>query len=218
MKPFEIHAESVEAAIRIAQKRYDAYEDELDITVLDKGSRGFLGILGVRNAAISCRLKPEFVERKLGSFLKKLLDEFDSEVFFEVALKGKTIRVVLDGNNISRLIGKHGKTVGALQHILAIYANRLSDIKMNVLVEVGNYKTERRRLAEDFAHKAARNALKKGTKISLDPMFSFERKIVHEVISKYNGLKSFSVGLEPYRRVVIEPERKRLKSATNRRS
>ncbi|HAA86265.1 MAG TPA: single-stranded DNA-binding protein, partial [Kosmotogaceae bacterium] len=114
MKPFEIYAESVEAAVRIAQQQYDAYEDELDITVLDKGSRGFLGIFGARKAAISCRLKPKFIERKMGLFLKKLLEDFDSEVFFEVTLKGKTIKVVLDGSNISRLIGRHGKTVGAL--------------------------------------------------------------------------------------------------------
>ncbi len=217
MKPFEVTAENVEAAIREAQTRFDAYEDELDITVIEKGSRGFLGIFGVREAVVNCKLKPQYVERKAGSFLRRLLDEFDSEVFFQVSLRGKTIKISLDGSNISRLIGKHGKTVGALQHILAIYANRLSDVKMNVTVDVGNYKNERRRLAEDVAHKAAKSVLKKGTRISLDPMFAFERRIVHEIVSKYKGLKSFSVGLEPYRRVVIELEKKRSRVTTQRK-
>lgn len=204
MKTYEFRAETVEEAIRAALSELDANRDEIEVKVIEKGSKGFLGLFGSKESVIEVTLLEKYSERKLQEYLKGILSSFDEEVSFEVKLTGRTYRVKLEGEKISRLIGKHGKTVAALQHILNIYANRMARIKMNVSLDVGDYRNERKRLVEEIAHRAAREAVAKKSKIVMEPMFAFERRLVHEVISQYRNLKSYSVGFEPYRKVVVE--------------
>ncbi len=204
MKPVEYRAETVEEAIRSAQADLDAYDDEIEVSVKEKGSKGFLGIFGSKEAVIEVTLLDEHWERKLHDFLKGILKNFDEETFSEIKLSGRTYRVRIEGEEVARLIGKHGKTVAALQHILNIYANRMAPTKVNVTVDIGDYRLERKRLVEEIAHRAAKSALSKRSKIVMEPMFAFERRLVHEVVSQYEDLKSYSVGFEPYRKVVVE--------------
>ncbi len=204
MKPVEYRAETVEEAIRSAQADLDAYDDEIEVSVKEKGSKGFFGIFGSKESVIEVTLLDKHWERKLHDFLKGILKNFDEETFSEVKLAGRTYRVRIEGEEVARLIGKHGKTVAALQHILNIYANRMAPTKVNVTVDIGDYRLERKRLVEEIAHRAAKAALSKRGKIVMEPMFAFERRLVHEVVSQYEDLKSYSVGFEPYRKVVVE--------------
>jgi spoIIIJ-associated protein len=182
----------------------DAYNNEIDVEIIEKGTKGFLGLFGAKEARVTVKPKPVYYERKVRDYLKGILDAFDKEVYYDVNFEGNTFRINIQGDEISRLIGKHGKTISALQHIMNIYANRLSNTKVNVFVDVGNYKDNRKESIENIAHKMARTALKKKKRIVMEPMFAFERRKVHEIISEYNDLRSYSKGLEPYRKVIIE--------------
>ncbi|MDK2951502.1 MAG: spoIIIJ-associated protein [Kosmotogales bacterium] len=204
MKTVEVSGNSLKEAVNNACKSLDATEEEVDIKIIDEGSKGFFGIFGSKNAVVNATLKPKHYERKILDFLNTISENFGSEVVFEVSMRNRTFHVTINGDNISRLIGRHGKTVAALEHILNIYANRLTDVKVNVKVDIGGYKDDRKEIIEHIAHKAAKNSLSNNEKIVLEPMFSYERRIVHEVITKYKNLKSYSIGLEPYRKVVID--------------
>jgi spoIIIJ-associated protein len=204
MKSVEVSAPTIEEAIRLAQIRLDAYNNEIDVEVIEKGTKGFLGLFGAKEARVTVKPKPVYYERKVRDYLKEILDAFDKEVYYDVNFEGKTFRINIQGDEISRLIGKHGKTISALQHIMNIYANRLSNTKVNVFVDVGNYKDNRKESIEDIAHKMARIALKKKKRIVMEPMFAFERRKVHEIVSEYSHLRSYSKGLEPYRKVIVE--------------
>ncbi|MDD4826388.1 MAG: Jag N-terminal domain-containing protein, partial [Mesotoga sp.] len=161
MKPVEYRAETVEEAIRSAQADLGAYDDEIEVSVKEKGSKGFLGIFGSKESVIEVTLLDKHWERKLHDFLKGILKSFDEETFSEVKLVGRTYRVKIEGEEVARLIGKHGKTVAALQHILNIYANRMAPTKVNVTVDIGDYRLERKRLVEEIAHRTAKSALTK---------------------------------------------------------
>ncbi|MFW6119533.1 MAG: RNA-binding cell elongation regulator Jag/EloR [Petrotogales bacterium] len=204
MNQIEISAPTVEKAIRLAQMELDAFNNEIEVDVIDKGSKGFLGLFGNKEARVTVKPLPIYYERKVRDYLKNILETFDKEVYYDVSFEGKTFRINIQGDEISRLIGKHGKTISALQHIMNIYANRLSNTKVNVFVDVGNYKDNRKESIEDIAHKMAKIALKKKKRIVMEPMFAFERRKVHEIVSKYSQLRSYSKGLEPYRKVVVE--------------
>jgi spoIIIJ-associated protein len=204
MKSVEVSAPTIEEAIRLAQIRLDAYNNEIDVEVIEKGTKGFLGLFVAKEARVTVKPKPVYYERKVRDYLKEILDAFDKEVYYDVNFEGKTFRINIQGDEISRLIGKHGKTISALQHIMNIYANRLSNTKVNVFVDVGNYKDNRKESIEDIAHKMARIALKKKKRIVMEPMFAFERRKVHEIVSEYSHLRSYSKGLEPYRKVIVE--------------
>ncbi|MGC9383105.1 MAG: RNA-binding cell elongation regulator Jag/EloR [Kosmotogaceae bacterium] len=204
MKSIEINAPTIEEAIRRAQIRLDAYNNEIDVEVIEKGTKGFLGLFGAKEARVTVKPKPVYYERKVRDYLKEILDAFDKQVYYDVNFEGKIFRINIQGDEISRLIGKHGKTISALQHIMNIYANRLSNTKVNVFVDVGNYKDNRKESIEDIAHKMARIALRKKKRVVMEPMFAFERRKVHEIVSEYSHLRSYSKGLEPYRKVIVE--------------
>jgi len=176
MKLNTIKAPSVEEAVRTAISKYNAYEDELNIKVVEKGSKGFLGFFGGKEAVIEVQLLPSYFERKIGEYLEGILKHFDKDIIYDIAIERKTIFVNIKGIEVSRLIGRHGKTVSAFQHIIGIYANRLSDVKLNVSVDVGNYKEERRQNVESLAHKMAKLAIQKRSKVYRKVVIEFDSR------------------------------------------
>ncbi len=203
MKKIIIRAESVEDAIEKAKKTYDLRDGELEYKVLEKGFKGFLGLFA-KEAEVEITFKKKFYERKIGEFIREILSFAGSVGKIVVKGNGKTYFVSIDGENVGKLIGKHGKTLAALQHIVTIYANRLSDVKLNVVIDAGDYRERRKKQLEIIAKEAVKKVLETKERVELDPMFPFERRIIHEIVKKYKGVTSYSVGMEPYRRVVIE--------------
>lgn len=209
MKELEISAKTVEAALEDAQKKWGLSSNEFDYEVLDPGSKGFLKI-GSRDAVIKVSMKTDFFARKVCDYIKKILsysNDMDQGFKLNHTIRNGKIFINLFGDELGRIIGKHGKTISALQHIANIYVNRITDIKVVVYLEVGDYKDRRKEIIEKIALQNAKKVRQNKVRIQLDPMFSFERRIVHEAIKKVSGVKSYSKGLDPYRYVVIEPQR-----------
>ncbi len=209
MKELEIAGRTVEMALEDAEKKWGLKENEYDFEVIDPGSKGFLKI-GSRDALIKINMKTDFFARKVCDYITSILNysngiNHDLKIKFKIR-NGK-IYINLFGEELGRIIGKHGKTISALQHIANIFVNRITDIKAIVLLEVGDYKDRRKEIIEKIALQNAKRVKYQGDKIELDPMFSFERRIVHETIKRINGVRSYSKGLEPYRYVVIEPQK-----------
>ena len=150
------------------------------------------------------KLNKKYYERRLKEFLLGILKHLRGHIKIEVKSFGKNYFVDIDGDKIGKLIGKHGKTLGALQHISMIFLNRISDTKINVIVDAGEYRERRKRQIETITKEAIEKAVKEKKKIVLDPMFAFERRLVHEIVKKHRNVISYSIGMEPYRRVVIE--------------
>jgi len=205
MKTFYCEGKSVEDALEKVFKDYDIKEEEYSYEVVEKGFRGIFGI-GFKPIKLQITLKKNYFERKVREFIENILSYYNGEINYEVIVKSnqRGFVIIIDSENVGRLIGKHGKALGALQHILNLYLNRLSDKKLNVVIEVGDYKRKRREQLKDIAYEAVNNVLRTKKKVVLDPMFAFERRIIHELVKSYPKLRSYSVGLEPYRRVVIE--------------
>ncbi len=219
MKELEITGRTIEMALEEIEKKWDLNHNEYEYEVLDPGSKGFLKI-GSRDALLKLTMKTVFFARKSCDYIAGILN-FSNGISQDLKIKYKIrngkIYINLFGEEMGRIIGKHGKTISALQHIANIYVNRITDVKAVVLLEVGDYKDRRKEIIEKIALQNAKKAKYQGERIELDPMFSFERRIVHETIKKMNGVRSYSKGLEPYRFVVIEPQ-KRDKTGSTRRN
>ena len=203
MKSVTATGKTVEEAVKKVVNEYALQDDEYEVNVIEKGSKGFLGMFS-KEAEVEVVFKKNYFERKLSEFLKVILEKAKGVELVSIRSDGKTYFVSIDSPEIGKLIGKHGKTLGALQHILSIFLNRLSDVKLNVVIDAGNYRERRKKQLEIIAKDAIRHVLKNKDKVVLDPMFPFERRIVHEIVKRYRGVTSYSVGVEPYRRVVIE--------------
>ncbi|ABQ47348.1 MAG: Single-stranded nucleic acid binding R3H domain protein [Thermotoga sp. 47_83] len=203
MKKIVERAPTVEEAVEKVVKKYGLGEGEYTVNVLEKGFHGIFGLFS-KEAVVEVQITKAYFERKLKEFLTEILQVVDSEVKITVKSSGRSFFVDVESENVGRLIGKHGKTMGALQHIAMIFLNRLSDTKLNVILDMGDYREKRKKSLEKIVEEAVKKAISEKTKVVLDPMFSFERKIVHKLVRKHRGVISYSVGVEPYRRVVIE--------------
>ncbi|HPE41143.1 MAG TPA: RNA-binding cell elongation regulator Jag/EloR [Bacteroidales bacterium] len=219
MREYELSGKTVEIAVEEAEKKWDLRTNEYDFEVVDPGSKGFLKI-GSRDASIKIIVKIDFFARKVCEYINSILNYshgINHDLKTKYKIRNGKIYINLFGEELGRIIGKHGKTISALQHIANIYVNRITDVKAIVLLEVGDYKDRRKEIIEKIAVQNAKKAKYQGNRVELDPMFSFERRIVHETIKKMNGVRSYSKGLEPYRFVVIEP-RKGFKNHTTQRN
>lgn len=201
---------------------YDVLEGEYEVNVIDKGTHGIFGLFA-RDAVAEITITNKYYERKLKDFLENIFKYFGIDYFIEVTSRGKTFLASCHSEEIGKIIGKHGKGLGALQHLANIFLNRITDTKVTVIIDAGNYREKRREQLEQIVEHAIEKVRKIG-KVKLDPMFAFERKIVHEIAKKYSDIHTYSEGLEPYRYVVIEKrkgahrneDRKHQRNATTR--
>jgi len=207
MKEFQITGKTIENALGELHDKHAIKEGEYEYEVVDPGSKGFLRI-GSRDAEIKIRLKPTYFARSVRDYIESILKYSNGgvkDMDLQYNTKGSKIFIQLKGEQLGRIIGKHGKTISALQHLSNIYVNRITDVKATVYIEVGDYKDRRKDIIKKIAVQNAKKVKSSKKKVELDPMFAFERRIVHEVIKSISGVKSFSKGLEPYRFVVLLP-------------
>ncbi|WP_233119549.1 RNA-binding cell elongation regulator Jag/EloR [Thermosipho affectus] len=204
LKKLTLTGKSIEEILTIFEENMGIKNGEYDYLVIDKGSSGFFGFLA-RDAVIEITIKKEYYERRLQEFLKNVIKYFDDRIEISVFSKNNRVFIAkIQGEGIGKIIGKHGKGLGALQHIATIFLNRLSDIKITVIIDAGDYREKRKELIRKIVGSAVEKIRNGAKRIELDPMFSFERRLVHEFLKKYPDVVSHSEGVEPYRYVVIE--------------
>ena len=120
---------------------------------------------------------------------------------------GETDEVVtatLSGGELGVVIGKHGKTIDAVQYLVNAIRARGGDAKP-VVIDAQNYRHRREQALGETAERAARDAVRTGRPVALDPMTSVERKIVHLLLKDHADVDTYSDGREPLRHIVVSP-------------
>ena len=147
------------------------------------------------------------VSEHIKEYLQSILKEMGLNVTFETKIRENqiTIKMYSDKNNI--LIGKNGQTLAALQTLVrqAVYSK--IDTYPNVVLDVENYKDKQKMHLERLAKNTAREVAQTGLEVRLDNMNSFERRIVHSILSENSKVTTESAGEEPNRYVVIKPKK-----------
>jgi spoIIIJ-associated protein len=122
------------------------------------------------------------------------------------------ISLEIEGDNLGLIVGKHGETLNAIQYVTAmVYNNNIKNYK-RVNVDAGGYRKRREEKIVEFSLKMANKVKDTGRRISLEPMNSYERRIVHIALQKVSGINTFSEGREPNRKIVITSTEKNNKS------
>ena len=117
------------------------------------------------------------------------------------------IRATVNGDDLGLLIGKHGSTIDAVQHLAFRAAFRGRDTRKQVTVDAAGYRERRETALHRMADRAAAEALRFDRAVELEPMRAPERKIVHTYLSERTDVETHSEGDEPDRRLVISPAR-----------
>jgi spoIIIJ-associated protein len=140
-------------------------------------------------------------------FLDGLLEAMglDAQVDIETEHGTTYLQIWTDtpGEDMGLLIGKRGHTLEALQELVRGFVVRQEGVRCEVLVDVEDYRKRRRAQVVGKVRDVARRVQKTGRPEALEPMSSYERKLVHDTVATIGGLESASEGDEPNRRVVI---------------
>ena len=115
------------------------------------------------------------------------------------------IRATVNGDDLGLLIGKHGATIDAIQHIAFRAAFHGEEVRKQVVVDAAGYRERREGALHRMADRAAAEALQYGRPVELEPMRATERKIVHTYLSERSDVETHSEGDEPDRRLVVSP-------------
>jgi spoIIIJ-associated protein len=114
---------------------------------------------------------------------------------------------ILDGpeEDMSLLIGRHGQTLDAIQELMRMAVGRRLDQRVRVIVDVEDYRKHREARLEERARDLAERVRETGREEELEPMNSYERKLVHDAVAEVGGVETESRGVDPERYVVIRP-------------
>ena len=146
------------------------------------------------------------VQENLKSFLKELLEKMGLEVTFESMIREGQIIIKMYSNNNPILIGKNGQTLKALETVCKqIIYNEIGTFPY-LSLDVEDYKTKQLKRLERLAKNVAKEVAKTKVEATLDSMNSYERRIVHNVLTNFRGVYTESIGEEPNRCVVIKPK------------
>jgi spoIIIJ-associated protein len=147
---------------------------------------------------------------KLVVYLERITKELGSQANVRVEHAGATIYFHLDSEKQGLLIGKHGKTLNALQYLSQIFVHRLFNGKVTIIVDVGDYRLKRKEVLSRLAKKTAERVKETGQPVFLEPMPSFERKQIHYTLTSDPYIKTYSEGDDPFRYLVVEHSGKQI--------
>lgn len=206
MNSVEKSAKTVEEAIQLALTELNVDEDRVEVEVLEQPSKAFLGLIGGKLARVKVTVKEEEEIDPLTvglDFLQKICDSMKLHVSISVANDGEYTTYCLRGENLGILIGKHGQTLDSLQYLVNLAANRDSKERVRILVDVEDYRKRREDTLAQLALRLAGKVKRTGEQVTLEPMNSHERKIIHMTLQSDLRIKTFSEGNDPFRKVII---------------
>lgn len=139
-------------------------------------------------------------------FLQKIFNAMHIEVATEKFINKNdgSVTFRLHGDDMGILIGKHGQTLDSLQYLTNLVANKNSNERVRVIIDVEDYRDRRIETLNRLAARLADKVKRTGERVALEPMNPHERKIIHMALQGDRRVTTLSEGDEPYRHVVIE--------------
>ncbi len=226
----EKKGKSVEEAIELALAELNITKKDAVIEVLQEPAKGFLGI-GAKEAEVRVTAKadaapapakkdePAKKPAKVGgvyssdspaenakNFISDILTAMGLEVSVTAELKDDVVEVNLEGNNMGVVIGKRGDTLDSIQYLTSLVVNQKSENYIKVSIDTENYRQKREEALCALSQRLAAKVARTGKKFALEPMNPYERRIIHSNLQANEDVTTFSIGQEPYRKVVIAPK------------
>lgn len=200
MKIYSYEGKNIEELTLQALKELNVKEEEMITDVKEET----VGLLKKKKYTLNIVLKSDVVEFSK-DFVKKVVTGMGLEdIILETQRTENYIKITMHSQNSSILIGKGGRTLSSLQNLLRAVIYRQTNIHINVVLDVENYKERQEHNIERLAKKLAKEVLKTKEPITMDSMNSYERRLVHSALAEFKNITTESEGEEPNRKVVIK--------------
>ncbi len=202
MKSIEKTGRSVEEALDMALRELGVGADEVVVEVLSEASRGFLGILGTKDAKVKVTVRKNRKELAK-EFVAGVIERMGLDSAIEVLGSDQSVTFNIVGKNLGILIGRRGETLKALEFLTGIASITGVGGPARVFVDAAGYRMRRERDLADAARSAARRVKRLGRRVVLEPMDARDRRIIHVALQEEPGIFTYSEGQEPFRRVIV---------------
>ncbi|MGO2696178.1 RNA-binding cell elongation regulator Jag/EloR [Bavariicoccus seileri] len=144
------------------------------------------------------------VAEDVAHYLSKVCEVYGAPNSVSVVIKPHHVIFQIESDKAGLIIGHHGKIIDALQNLAQVMLFRDVKGKLSVLVNVGDYRERRYEILKRIAERTAKKAIETRQPVFLEPLPSFERKIIHAELSRNNQVETHSEGKEPHRYLVVE--------------
>ena len=162
------------------------------------------GIFGIGASVTVEAYTKQYNKEFIFNYLVTYFTDLNQAVSIEIIVDGDTFKVVLDAENNAIIIGKAGQTLRAITNVLKAATNNTFKKRVNILVDVNNYKEDRYRKVKHIASRVAREVRRSHVDAALDPMPNDERKVIHQYLSGMKNIKTESEGEGAKRHLVIK--------------
>jgi spoIIIJ-associated protein len=227
---YEFEGKTKEEALKRACEELGLSQNELEVEVLSYGSTGIFGLVGVKKARIkvippkSYRPEPEVsvvssepseedVTELAQNALQKVVSFIVQDATVTVRNESDTVRLNIEGNDSALLIGKHGRTLDALQYIVQKIVHKEKRTKKRVLVDVEGYRDRRKASLTQLALRLGEKVKRSGKPATISPMNAYDRRIVHVALKDESSVRTQSMGTGTRRKLVIYPQKKQRQRA-----
>ncbi|WP_302486341.1 RNA-binding cell elongation regulator Jag/EloR [uncultured Megamonas sp.] len=201
----EVTGKDIEEAKKLALSQLNLPQERVIFEVLEEPSKGFFGLIGAREAKIRATEKELTPLEKGQEFLKKIFKSMHKDIKIECVEEDINYKFNLIGDDLGVLIGKHGQTLDSLQYLTNMAANKnVTGARVRIVLDVENYRKRREETLCQLAERLANKARKYRTKVVLEPMNRHERKIIHMALQDYADIITYSDGVEPHRKIVVD--------------
>ncbi len=141
--------------------------------------------------------------------MEPIFKEFNTkiDINYTANVEANTLVINISGEKIGVVIGKHGQTLDAIQHLTNIVVNSGKANRVRIRIDSENYREKRNKTLEALAKSVANNVRKTHKEYELEPMSSYERRIIHSVLQKEKNIETVSKGLDKERHVVVKYKR-----------
>ena len=202
MKEIITTGKTVDLAIEEACRQLQTAREKVEFEIIDLPKKGLFG-LKTYPAKVRVFVK-ENKEEMAVEYITAVLKAMGVQDFTAEANRdGENLNITLKGDDLGFVIGRRGETIDAIQYLASLAVNRLDGDYMRITIDSGNFREKREKTLESLARRLARNVVKSGRSMTLEPMNPYERRIIHATVATVEGATSSSIGEEPNRRVVI---------------
>lgn len=230
-KVYVFEGKTTNEAIEKGLKELKLPKNKVDIKVLEQeDKRSFFSILAPRvvkvemtvkegaketvSSNIMKEIKKDNIERKsidmttvqanVENFLKEFISKLPtSNINYTISSESNNLLIDINGEDTGYLIGYRGEVLNSIQNVITNIANKGNKDKIKVMLNIGGYREKREKDLENLAMKIAASVVKTGKSITLEPMTAYERKIIHTKLQANNKVTTYSIGEEPYRKLVV---------------
>lgn len=227
----EIKSKNIEDAISKVLGQFSVSREDIEVEVIKEPTKGFLGLIGSKDGIYKITVKQkEEVTKKVDineveintdikietkqdltdidvakGFISNIMNNLNIDADVDVRQEKNVIKVNITGKDAACLIGRRGESLDSIQFLAGLALNKANkDSHCKILVDIENYRLKREDSLIRYANKVAREVAKTRKTKKLDYMNPYERRIIHSTLQNDKFVKTYSEGVDPYRRLVIE--------------